>query len=256
MKKLVFLFFFLISSVVYADNGIHIAVATNFFATLKVLAKDFTQQTGIKISISNGSTGMLYAQIKRGAPFDMFFAGDSERPELLEQQGLIEKNSRFTYAIGKLVVWSTNKQLSADLSKLDLKNKNLRFVAIANPKTAPYGVAAVAVLKHYGLYQQLQHDNKIAYGENIGATFHYIASGNAQIGLIAKSYLFNASSTAKSDKIMQGEVVEVAKNLYPPLTQQAVILKGKNSAEIKQFLQFFHSKKIKNIINSHGYGVG
>lgn len=240
----------LTSSMAYADN-IKIAVASNFLATLKALSKDFTKQTGIQVQISNGATGMLYAQIQKGAPYDMFFAADAHRPELLDKEGLIVPGSRFTYVTGKLVSWSPNAvSVSPDLQKLNADNKNLHFVAIANPKTAPYGEAAVVVLKHYGLYEKLSRSGKIALGENIGKTFHYAASGNAQLGLVAKSYVSNP------EKPVGGRYFEIPTNLYPKLVQQAVILKGKNTPAVQAFLKYFKSEAARKRIEAYGYGLG
>lgn len=239
------------SSMAYAQQSIKIAVASNFLATLKALSKDFTKQTGIQVQISNGATGMLYAQIKKGAPYDMFFAADARRPKLLDEQGYIVPGSRFTYVTGKLVSWSPNAdKVTPDLDKLKADNKNLHFVAIANPKTAPYGEAAVAALKHYGLYDKLSHSGKIALGENIGKTFHYAASGNAQLGLVAKSYVSNP------EKPVGGRYFEIPTNLYPKLVQQAVVLKGKDSSAVKTFLKYFKSKAARQRIEAYGYGLG
>jgi molybdate transport system substrate-binding protein len=233
------------------QESVRIAAASNFLATLKVLSKDFTEQTGIRVNISNGATGMLYAQIKKGAPYDMFFSADSKRPELLEKEGLIEPNSRFTYVTGKLVAWSPNSHLvSADLLKLNANNRRLRFLAMANPKTAPYGEAALMVSKHYGIYENLKALNKIALGENVGKAYHYVASGNAQIGLIAKSYVSNPN------KSVGGEVIDIPQNLYPEIKQQAVVLKGKKSPATDAFLQYFNSDKARKLIQAYGYGLG
>lgn len=240
----------LTSSMAYADN-IKIAVASNFLATLTALSKDFTNRTGIPVEISSGATGMLYAQIQKGAPYDMFFAADAKRPKLLEKEGLIAPNSRFAYVTGKLVSWAPkSSNVSADLASLNPKDDNLHFIAIANPKTAPYGEAAVAVLKHYGVYDKLQNAGKIAIGGNIGKTFQYAASGNAQIGLVAKSYVSNP------EKPVGGTFVEIPSNLYPKLTQQAVVLKGKDSDAVKKFLAYFKSDAAKKQIQAYGYGLG
>ena len=250
MKVFIFILLFSLSNAsVFASNVVHVAVASNFLGTLKSLAKDFTQQTGIKIIISNGATGMLYAQIKHGAPYDLFFSADSKRPQQLEQQGYIEAGSRFTYAVGKLVVWSKDVTIPPDLKQLKKNIHQVRFFAIANPKTAPYGFASVAVLNHFGLYKILKEKHKLALGENIGKAFQYVSSGNAHIGLVAKSYLVNAS------KPVQGNYVEINPDLYPRINQQAVILKGKNSKNVEHFLQFFHSDKVQEKIQSYGYGV-
>ena len=234
----------------YAEESIHIAVASNFYASLKQIANEFTVQTGIKVHLSNGASGMLYSKIKRGAPYDLFFSADSRRPILLEKSGLIEPASRFTYVMGRLVVWSPNELLlSADLSVLNPNNKNLRFVAIANPKTAPYGVAALSVLKHYGLYQDLAEQNKIALGESVGKAYQYTATMNAQLGLISKSYVSNPLQP------VQGRVFEIPQHLYKPLAQQAVTLKGRASASVQAFIEFFNSDKIQADIQTYGYGI-
>ena len=238
-------------STAHASQSLHIAVASNFLATLKTLSKNFTQQTGIKVHLSNGASGMLYTKILKGAPYDLFFSADVLRPQLLEQQGLIETGSRFTYVTGRLVAWSPDENgLAADLSKLDSKDKRLRFIAIANPKTAPYGAAAITVLKHYGLYHSLSSQNKIALGESVGKAYQYLATGNAQIGLIAKSYVVNPN------RIHKGSVFDIPTNLYPKLAQQAVVLKGRESVEVKSFLKFLLSDKVQKQIQDFGYGAG
>ncbi|WP_029408326.1 molybdate ABC transporter substrate-binding protein [Thiomicrorhabdus sp. Milos-T2] len=239
------------SSAATAQESIRIAVASNFLATLKSLSKDFTAETGIKVQVSNGATGMLYAQIKKGAPYDLFFAADAARPERLEKEGLIEPNSRFTYVTGKLVAWSPDAhKVSPDLTRFNPNNPRLHFFAIANPKTAPYGLAAVATLKHYGFYEPLVSQNKIALGENAGKTFHYVVSQNAQIGLIAKSYVSNPNKT------IGGKYFEIPSNLYPKLLQQAVVLKGKQTPATQAFLKFFKSQKARKKIEAYGYGLG
>lgn len=234
----------------YANDSLHIAVASNFLATLKAVSRDFTEETGIKVHVSNGATGMLYAQILRGAPYDLFFSADSKRPLLLEQKGVIEPGSRFTYVIGKLVAWSQNpEKISPNLATLQADNPALRFMAIANPKTAPYGEAAKVVLEFYGLYAPLKAENKIALGENVGKTFHYVISGNAQIGLIAKSYVANPAHPVK------GEFYDIPSHLYPEIAQQAVIMKGKNSQAVQAFLSYFKSAKVQAMIEYYGYGL-
>ncbi|GKT13036.1 MAG: molybdate transport system substrate-binding protein [Thiomicrorhabdus sp.] len=233
----------------YASQSVHIAVASNFLVTLKSLSKAFTRETGIKVHLSNGASGMLYSKIRKGAPYDLFFSADAKRPQLLEQQGFIEVDSRFTYVVGRLVVWSPDTdKLSPDLAELKANDPNLRFIAVANPKTAPYGIAAMAVLKHYGLYHSLAEQNKIALGESVGKAYQYTATGNAQLGLIAKSYVSNP------DRAVSGRVFDVPIHLYPALSQQAVVLKGRNTSEVKRFLKFFLSDKVQKKIKSYGYG--
>lgn len=252
-KKMLFLFVllgFVLNSQVLVADTVRIAVASNFLAPLKSLAKEFTNQTGIRVYISNGASGMLYAKIKRGAPYDLFFSADSLRPQRLEKEGLIEKGSRFTYVTGRLVAWSPDDtKLSADLSKLNPQNPALRFLAMANPKTAPYGVAAIAVLKHYGLYEPLRSQKKIALGESVGKAYQYTVTGNAQIGLIALSYMRNPKHPVR------GQVFYIPSNIYPPLNQQAVIVKGRKTIAVTQFLTFFHSDRVQKQLLSLGYDV-
>ena len=231
-----------------AKERIHIAVASNFFATMKTLSKDFSKKTEIGVSLSKGPTGMLYAQIKRGAPYDLFFAADVKRPQKLEEEGLIEEGGRFTYAKGKLVSWS--KEFSPDLNHLNPNNPLLHFVAIANPNTAPYGKAALEVLKHFGLGDSLKKKTKLVYGENVGQAYHYVASGNAQVGLVALSYL------SHPEKKNQGKVYTIPQNIYPEIIQQAAILKGKKSVPVLKFLEYFNSSKAKKIIKAYGYDLG
>ena len=238
--------FMVFSSVSYAQESVRIAVAANFLATLKALSKDFTAETGIRVDISNGASGMLYAQIKKGAPYDMFFSADSKRPELLEQEGLIEPGSRFTYVTGKLVSWSPDaRKVSPNLMMLNANNNRLRFVAMANPKTAPYGAAALTVLKHYGVYDNLKALNKIAISKNICKTNHYAASSNAQIGLVAKSYVSNPN------RPVGGEAFEIPPELYPALKQQAAVLKGRKSPQPAALLNSFNSDKEIQLIADH-----
>ncbi len=233
------------------EGTVKIAVASNFLATLKALSEEFTKETGIKVEISNGATGMLYAQIKQGAPYDMLFAADAERPKMLAEEGYAESDTRFTYVTGKLVAWSPEpEKVSADLSILKADNPNLQFLAMANPKVAPYGAAAEIVLNHYGLYDELRALNKIVQGENIGKTYHYAATRSAQIGMVAKSYVSNP------DKPVGGEYFEIDSALYPPLVQDAVVLTGRNGAETQAFLKFFDSDKARQHIEAYGYGLG
>ncbi len=234
----------------FASQEVRIAVASNFLIPLKSLAKTFTLQTGIPVYISNGASGMLYAKIKRGAPYDIFFSADTRRPLLLEQEGLIEKGSRFTYVVGRLVAWSPNsKKVSADLSILSASDPALRYLAMANPKTAPYGVASVAVLKHYGLYDALTAQKKIALGESIGKAYQYTVTGNAQIGLVAKSYVSNLETPIK------GQVFEIPTDIYPLLAQQSVVIKGRETVAVSKFLAFFRSLYAQQQIKRFGYDL-
>lgn len=228
------------SSSVYADEA-RIAVASNFVDVMKELAKQFEVEKGHKITLIVGSTGKHYAQIKQGAPFDAFFAADSERPERLEKEGVAKPNSRFTYAVGKLVLWSAEQGV-IDAKGNVLKGKTFKRLAIANPKLAPYGKAAQHVLKQKGLWQAMQ--GKIVRGENIGQTFQFVQTGSAELGFVAHSQI---------KKHAKGSSWEVPQSLYEPIQQQAILLSQNQVA--REFLHFVRNSKSQDIIREHGYRI-
>jgi molybdate transport system substrate-binding protein len=225
-------------------DKITIASASNFAPTLKAIAPYFERQTGHRIVISTASTGKHFAQIKQGAPFDIFFAADSEHPQLLEQTGAAVAGSRFTYALGVLVLWSTDPDiLHRDASVL--RKGDFRYLAIANPQLAPYGRAAKQVLEDFKLWDHLQ--TKIVRGENIGQAFQFIYSGNAQLGFVARAQLTQLQSGN------QGSAWPVPQSLYGPIEQQAVLITHKDSA--KAFLDFVKTPQMLEIIQRFGYGI-
>ncbi len=235
-------FIFACSNILAAD--IHIAVASNFTIPLKVISQKFTKSTGHKVLIISGATGKHYAQIRNGAPFDLFFAADKKRPELLEKQGLIQKNSRFTYAIGKLVLWSPQTQLIKKSAQV-LYNGQFQYLAIANPKLAPYGKAAQQVLQKKGLWQALRP--RMVRGENIGQTFQFVKSGNAQLGFVALSQIQNPQ------QIVRGSIWKIADSLYDPIEQQAVLLTDNKAAQT--FAAYIQQADIQQLIHLYGYGT-
>lgn len=220
---------------------IAVAVASNFSEAIKALAADFEEDTGHKIKLIFGSTGRHYAQIRNGAPFDVFFAADSKRPALLEEEGVSVSGSRFTYAEGKLVLWSP-QQGRVDQEAAVLKQGEFQFLAMANPKLAPYGAAAEQVLRARGLWKSLR--SRIVQGENVGQAFQFVDSQNADLGFVALSQV----STKKN-----GSLWHVPQSLYSPILQQAVLLK--DQPEARQFLQYVQSASAKAIIETHGYGI-
>ena len=230
----------LLTTNAFAED-IRIAVASNFTNTLGDLAKRFEQQTGHRVKISGGSTGKHYAQIINGAPYDLFFAADSRRPERLEEQGLIVSGSRFTYAKGKLVLWYPY----GSNAEAYLRSKGFKRMAIANPRLAPYGRAAQQTLERMNLWPALQ--DKIVRGENIGQTFHFTDSGSVQLGLVALSQL--------RDKIQSGmgSVWLVPADHYDPIEQQAVLLR--DSPATAAFVQFINTQQARSIIASYGYNT-
>lgn len=231
---------------VYAED-INVAVATNFLGTAKSLAQRFEAETKNTVRISSGSTGKLFAQIKEGAPFDILLSADIERPRLLEEQGVAVNGSRFTYAVGQLVLWSAQTDL-VDAEAKVLKSGNFRHLAIANPKIAPYGKAAQQVLTDMGLWENLQPS--LVRGEDIGQTFQFVFSGNAELGFVALSQVRNPDNTKKGSQWV------VPQNLYDPIEQQAVLLKrAENKRAAQDFLVYLKSAEARQIISEQGYRV-
>ncbi len=235
---------FISASGLLRANELRVATASNFSEPLKIIALRYEQATGQKVTIISGSTGKLYAQIIHGAPFDLFFSADIKRAELLDKKGLIVANSRFTYAIGKLILWSPKKDYIDSEGKV-LKQKKFRYLSIANPKLAPYGRAARESLEHLHLWKSLK--GQMVRGENIGQTFQFVISGNAQLGLVAYSQV------QRPDQPIEGSYWKVPEKFYSPIKQQAVLLKDSESA--RDFYAFVNSKVSHAIIQSFGYGL-
>lgn len=225
-----------------AAAEVRVAVASNFFPAVKVIAKRFEADTGHKVILISGATGKHYAQIKNGAPFDLFFAADSHRPARLEKEGVALPGTRFTYAIGKLVLWSPRSGY-VDLKGSVLENGKYRFLAIANPKLAPYGRAAQEVLQARGLWDGLTA--KLVRGENINQTYLFVISGNAELGFVSYSLL------KRPGRKIIGSYWEIPQSLYSVIEQQAVLLK--DSAVARQFMSFVRSEVVSKIVRDHGY---
>jgi molybdate transport system substrate-binding protein len=240
-----FLFFILLfaNGTLSADE-IRVAVASNFITTIKPVVTAFETITHHKVILISGSTGKHYAQIKNGAPFDAFFAADTRRPQLLEEEALTVANSRFTYAIGKLILWSPKNNYINSTGDI-LQKHSFRHIAIANPKLAPYGKAAEEVLRTYNVWHSLKR--KIVRGENIGQTFQFVKSGNAELGFISYSQIKH------SDHPISGSWWNIPQSLYTPIEQQAVLLKDTKAA--RDFLSFIKSEKSLAIIRSFGYAT-
>lgn len=225
-------------------DEIRVAVASNFAGTMQQIAGRFEARTGHKVTLAFGSTGKHYAQIKNGAPFDAFFAADVKRPELLEREGVALPASRFTYAVGKLVLWSAQPGY-VDAQGEVLNKGEFRHLALANPKLAPYGKAAEQVLQARGLGESLQ--GRLVRGENIGQAFQFVRSGNAELGFVAYSQIKNP------DVPVSGSFWVVPQPLYTPIEQQAVLLKEGKVA--RAFLTFVKSEESLEIIHSFGYDI-
>jgi len=227
-------------------STVNVAVASNFKDTLQRISVRFRSATGHELRISSASTGKLYAQIVHGAPYDVFLAADGSRPERLVQEGLAVKGSRKTYALGRLVLWSTDRSVQGE-GPLVLERGEFRRLAIANPATAPYGEAAMQVLEKLGLWHR--YHKITARGENIGQVFQYVASGAADIGFVSLSQL-RLSGRA------EGYQWPVPQSLYQPIRQQGVLLeRSRDYAAALQFMEFLAGEEAVQLIRAGGYGL-
>ena len=224
-----------------------VAVAANFAEPIKAIAAVLEKTTGHKLQITVGATGRLYAQIRNGAPFDVLLSADTKAPAQLEADGLAQPGSRFTYASGKLVLWS------ADAAKVDgqgavLKTGGFRKLAIANPKTAPYGAASIEVIDKLGLAAALTP--KLVQGESIGQAYNFAFTGNAELAFVAMSQLLEGG------RLKGGSMWVVPQTLYAPIRQDAVLLKtGANNEAALALMKLLQSPNIKTLIRSCGYDI-
>jgi molybdate transport system substrate-binding protein len=225
-------------------DEIRVAVASNFRDAMTALARQFEAESEHQITLIFGSTGKQFAQISNGAPFDAFLSADSKRPELLESTGLAVPGSRFTYAVGKLVLWSPQAGYVDPGGKI-LERGDFRHLAIANPDLAPYGTAAREALQALGLWNQL--GPRLVRGENVGQAFQFVSSGNAQLGLVAWSQL------KRNGSVIEGSYWLVPARYYRPIEQQAVLLRDTVAA--RMFMSFIRSEESAKIIRTHGYDL-
>ncbi len=226
---------------------VRVAVGANFASTLHEIVAGFEQETGHTAVVSSGSSGQLYAQIKHGAPFDVFFSADVTRPKLLEEEGLAVRGSRITYAVGRLTLWS----MAPNVVKADGRSTlsgHFEHLAMANPRTAPYGAAAQQTLQALGVWDDVR--SRIVQGENIGQTFQFVFSQNAPLGFVALSQVLDVSINGA------GSRWDVPTHLYKPLYQQAVLLvSGQTSEAARTLLDYVREAKSRAIIKRFGYGL-
>ena len=225
-------------------DQLHVAVASNFAPAMKEIVAQFTLQSEQPVVIIAGSTGKHYAQINNGAPYDIFFAADSARPAKLAAAGFGAENSLYTYALGRLVLWSKNGNLIDPAGTVPATEK-FRHIAIANPKLAPYGQAAREVLQQLGRWDTL--GNKLVRGENIAQTFQFVYSGNAELGFVASSQLLNSAGSAS------GSSWNVPDHMHAPIQQQAILLV--DSEDARRFMDFMKSTQVREIILAYGYDL-
>lgn len=224
-------------------DEIRVAVATNFVAAMSTLVQRFEEQSGNTVLVSSGSTGSHYAQIKNGAPFEAFFAADSERPRMLEAEGVAVAGSRFLYALGRVALWS-NRAGYVDEGGEVLGTGDFRRLAIANPELAPYGAAAREVLLARGLWQRLQP--RLVMGQDIGQTYAFVETGNAELGFVAWAQL------RRPDAKIVGSYWLVPASLHRPIEQEAVLLRDAPAA--RALMEFVQGAEAREIIRGYGYG--
>ena len=222
-----------------------VAVAANFTAPMKKIATEFEKDTGHKAELSFGATGKFYAQINNGAPFGILLAADDTTPEKIAKEGKGLADSRFTYAIGTLVLWSPKAGYVDDKGAV-LKTGDYKHIAIANPKLAPYGTAAMEVLNKLNLTSQVQP--KVVTGENIAQTYQFAATSNAQLGFVALSQVM------ENGKIREGSAWQVPANMHEPIRQDAIVLNSaKDNEAASALMKYLRSPKAQEIIRSYGY---
>ncbi len=234
----------LFSSLAPADE-IPVAVAANFTAPMKAITAAFEKASGHSIVAAYGSTGQLYAQIKNGAPFELFLAADAQTPAKLVAEGAAVAETLFTYAKGKLVLWSAQPNVVDDQGKV-LNHGSFDHIALANPKLAPYGAAAVETMQSLDLYTTLAP--KCVTAENIGQSFQFVKSGNALLGFMALSQVM------KEGQISEGSYWIVPPHHYTPIQQDAVLLaKGRDRPAAAAFMAYLKGDQARAVILSYGY---
>ena len=226
-------------------DEVSVAVAANFAAPMKIIAQHFERETGHKVVLSFGGTGQFYSQIKNGAPFAVLLAADTQTPAKIEKEGLGVPGTKFTYAIGQLVLWSKKPGLVDDQGEI-LKTGNFTKIALANPKLAPYGSAAIEVLNRLGIMSQIKP--KIVEGSNIAQTYQFVFSENAIVGFVAMSQVF------EDGKLKQGSGWIVPAKMYSPIKQDAILLNsGRNNPAAIALMTYLQSEAAKAVIHKFGY---
>ena len=226
---------------------VQVAVAANFAGPMEKLAAQFQKDTGHKAILASGATGKFYAQIRNGAPFEVLLSADDETPARLEAEGQVVARSRFTYAVGRLVLWSARANY-VDAAGTVLKTGDFRHLAIANPKTAPYGAAAVAVIGKLGLTTRLQP--RLVQGENIAQALQFASTGNAELGFVAQAQVWrDGAFTAGSGWI-------VPASMHAPIRQDAALLtRGAKNPAAQALLDYLRTDKAKALIRAYGYEI-
>ena len=246
-RKYFFSILYFLSATATNAEVIHVAVASNFILPAQEIVKTFESETGHQVKLSSGSSGKFYAQIQQGAPFQVFLSADVQTPERLGKEGLAIPATQLTYAIGKLVLWSAERDLIKN-NKSALEKNEFKKIAIANPELAPYGKAAIETLTQLKMFHSVK--SKIVLGENIAQTHQFVLSGNAELGFVS------ASQVMREGKFTQGSGWVIPESMHQPILQDAVLLtKAKDSVAARALLDYLKSAKAKTIIEQFGYGV-
>ena len=230
-----------------AAGEVRVAVASNFAPTLHELTRDFEKATEDRVLVSSGSTGKLYAQISNGAPFEVFLAADVARPRKLELEGAAVEQTRFTYALGRLALWSTRPDVVDDTGAV-LRLGGFSHIALANPRIAPYGTAAMELLKGLDLWGTLE--SRMVFGENVAQAFSFVSTGNAELGFVALAQVMGLDDGSR------GSFWVVPRRLHPPIEQQVVLLAaGRDNPAAIRFVSYLRSQAARSIIERSGYEV-
>ena len=244
--------FFLASTVAWAQEKsapeLVIAAAADLSSALKEVADGYENKSGVKVKLSFGASGALTQQIQNGAPFDLFFSADMDYPRQLVAAGAADGASLYQYSVGKLVLWvPADSPLDVEHKGMDvLLDPTVKKIAVANPQHAPYGRAAVAALKHAGIYDQVS--DRLVLGENVSQAAQFVESGNAQAGLVA---LAHAIAPAMQGK---GKYWEVPTDFYPPLAQGVVVLShSQHKKEAAEFVQYVKTKEVSELLHKYGF---
>lgn len=231
----------------HAADEILVAAASDLQFAMPQIAQNFEQQTGATVKITFGSSGNFTNQIKNGAPYDVFFSADINYPKQLEAQGFAEPGSLYQYAYGRIVLWvPAGSSLDFTQGLSALLSPEFKKIAIANPEHAPYGRAAVAALRHAGIYEKIQ--SKLVLGENISQTAQFVESGSAGAGILALSLAVAPAMQGK------GRYVEIPQQDYPPIAQGCILLKSSRNKELaRKFLQFIKTRENTSILSRYGF---
>lgn len=245
MKQLIALVTVLLLAASAHAAEVKVAVAANFAQAMKDIAAEFEKDTGHKLSLSQGASGKFYAQISNGAPFEVFLSADDETPARLVREGKAVAGSQFTYAIGRLALWSPDASL-VDQGGGVLKTDKFKFLSIANAKIAPYGRAAVQTMQKLGVLAAIEP--RVVQGESIAQTYQFVSTGNAQLGFIALSQVW------ENGKLKSGSAWIVPEDMHEALEQDVVLLNaGKQSTAAAALVDYLKSDKARRIIERYGY---